>query len=111
MSGDPTNGYAEVNGLSMYYEAHGEGEPLILLHGGIGAIVAGDADSIPPAHAAEFFGLLGGGRQDGSWDYSGMTPHRLAILPGATHYDIFSSPALAPAVTPFLDASVPGADG
>lgn len=27
--------YADVNGLSMYYEEHGEGEPLVLLHGGI----------------------------------------------------------------------------
>ena len=30
--------YAEVNGLEMYYEVHGSGEPLILLHGGVGAI-------------------------------------------------------------------------
>src|SRR5215203_3147539 len=30
--------YAEVNGLSMYYEVHGSGETLILLHGGVGAI-------------------------------------------------------------------------
>jgi pimeloyl-ACP methyl ester carboxylesterase len=29
--------YAEVNGLSLYYEEHGSGEPLVLLHGGIGA--------------------------------------------------------------------------
>jgi hypothetical protein len=29
---------------------------------------------------------------------------RLAVLPGQTHYDIFGSPALAAAVTPFLDA-------
>jgi len=27
------SGYAPVNGLSMYYEIHGEGRPLILLHG------------------------------------------------------------------------------
>jgi len=33
----PTRGYAEVNGLKMYYEIHGSGEPLILLHGGAGA--------------------------------------------------------------------------
>jgi pimeloyl-ACP methyl ester carboxylesterase len=30
----PTSGYADVNGLSMYYEVHGEGEPLVFLHGG-----------------------------------------------------------------------------
>jgi alpha/beta hydrolase fold len=29
---------AAVNGLEMYYEINGEGEPLILLHGGVGAI-------------------------------------------------------------------------
>src|ERR671916_531718 len=30
--------YARVNGLDLYYEAHRDGEPLILLHGGVGAI-------------------------------------------------------------------------
>src|SRR5437899_51713 len=30
--------YASVNGLNLYYEIHGAGEPLILLHGGVGAI-------------------------------------------------------------------------
>lgn len=29
--------YASVNGLKIYYEIHGTGEPLILLHGGVGA--------------------------------------------------------------------------
>jgi pimeloyl-ACP methyl ester carboxylesterase len=70
-------------------------------------LVFGDADSISPAQAAGFFGLLGGGQRDGSWDRSGMTPHRLAILPGTTHYEIFASPALAAAVVPFLDAPLP----
>src|SRR3979411_1509382 len=27
--------YAQVNGLKLYYETHGEGRPLILLHGGL----------------------------------------------------------------------------
>jgi pimeloyl-ACP methyl ester carboxylesterase len=29
--------YAAVNGLELYYEMHGAGSPLILLHGGVGA--------------------------------------------------------------------------
>ncbi len=28
--------YADVNGISLYYEEHGSGRPLILLHGGLG---------------------------------------------------------------------------
>jgi pimeloyl-ACP methyl ester carboxylesterase len=29
--------YAEVNGINLYYETHGSGRPLILLHGGLGS--------------------------------------------------------------------------
>lgn len=29
--------YADVNGVCLYYEVHGSGRPLILLHGGLGA--------------------------------------------------------------------------
>src|SRR4051812_45600208 len=32
----PQTGYAPVNGLQMYYEIHGSGEPLVLLHGSFG---------------------------------------------------------------------------
>jgi pimeloyl-ACP methyl ester carboxylesterase len=28
--------YADVNGIGLYYEEHGSGQPLILLHGGLG---------------------------------------------------------------------------
>ncbi len=68
-------------------------------------IVVGDADGLPPSHAVEFFGLLGGGKRDASWDRSGMTHHRLAILPGLTHYDINLSTALSEAVIPFLNGA------
>jgi len=68
-------------------------------------LVIGDADGMPPSHAVEFFGLLGGGHRDAGWDGSGMTQHRLAILPGVTHYDINAVPALSAAVIPFLEKS------
>src|SRR5467141_1968716 len=34
----PTTGYAPVGGLKMYYEIHGSGEPVVLLHGAFMAI-------------------------------------------------------------------------
>ena len=67
-------------------------------------LVFADADSVRPAHIVEFYGLLGGGLRDANWDGSLRPTARLAILPGTTHYDIFASPALAPAVVGFLDA-------
>jgi len=30
-----TGAYAEVNGINLYYETHGSGRPMILLHGGL----------------------------------------------------------------------------
>jgi pimeloyl-ACP methyl ester carboxylesterase len=35
MSG--TGSYADVNGINLYYETHGSGSPLVLLHGGLGS--------------------------------------------------------------------------
>jgi pimeloyl-ACP methyl ester carboxylesterase len=32
-----TGEYADVNGIKLYYERHGSGRPLILLHGGLGS--------------------------------------------------------------------------
>lgn len=66
-------------------------------------IVAGDADIFPPVHAVELFGLLGGGQRDAGWDGSGRPKSSLAILPGLTHYNIFSNPALAATAIRFLD--------
>jgi pimeloyl-ACP methyl ester carboxylesterase len=69
-------------------------------------LVFGDADAVRTAHAVHCFELLGGGLKDGGWDGSGVSRARLAILPGLTHYNIFSSPALVSAVVPFLDAPI-----
>lgn len=70
-------------------------------------LVFADADSVRPAHVYEFFGLLGGGLRDAGWDGSDQPSNRLAVLPGATHYDILASPLLAPVVLGFLQSSVP----
>jgi pimeloyl-ACP methyl ester carboxylesterase len=40
-------GYADVNGLHLYYEVHGEGSPLVLLHGGMLTIDLNFAGLIP----------------------------------------------------------------
>ena len=32
------SGHVEINGIHYYYELHGKGEPLLLLHGGLGSI-------------------------------------------------------------------------
>ena len=66
-------------------------------------LVYGDWDSVRTSHVAQFFELLGGGKQDALWDRSGMNANRLAILPDVTHYGIFMSPLLDDVVTLFLD--------
>src|SRR5438034_1414193 len=32
-----TGQYADVNGINLYYETHGTGRPMVLLHGGLGS--------------------------------------------------------------------------
>jgi hypothetical protein len=41
------SGYADVNGLHLYYELSGEGSPLVLLHGGMLTIGLGFGTLIP----------------------------------------------------------------
>lgn len=67
-------------------------------------IVAADADMAPPSHYVEVFTLLDGGRRDGGWMGEGRPKggHALAILPGLTHYNIFSSPLFAAVTLDFL---------
>jgi pimeloyl-ACP methyl ester carboxylesterase len=35
---DKTSGHVETNGVNYYYEIHGTGEPVLMLHGGLGSI-------------------------------------------------------------------------
>jgi len=67
-------------------------------------IAAGDADMAPPSHYVEVFKLLDGGLRDGGWMGEGRPKggHALAIIPNATHYNVFLSPLLAQATLAFL---------
>jgi len=68
-------------------------------------VMAADADMAPPSHYVKVFKLLDGGLRDGGWMSEGRPKggHALAILPGLTHYNIFSSPLFAEATLAFLD--------
>ncbi|MGF6229339.1 pimeloyl-ACP methyl ester carboxylesterase [Inquilinus ginsengisoli] len=66
-------------------------------------LVFGDSDMYRPEHVVKFYQLLGGGLRDAGWQREHMSQNRLAILPGATHYDIFLSPQLPATVLPFLN--------
>ena len=70
-------------------------------------IVVGEANAARTAQDVEVFELLDGASTSARRDGSGMSRAWLAMLPATTHYDIFSSPALALAVTQFLDAPMP----
>ena len=61
-----------------------------------------DSDSIRPDHVREMAGLIGIGHRDAGYDGSAKPTNQLAVLPGATHYDILASPLFVPAVNGFL---------
>ena len=41
------SGYKPVNGINMYYEIYGEGQPLVLIHGGGSTIQTSFGNIIP----------------------------------------------------------------
>jgi pimeloyl-ACP methyl ester carboxylesterase len=69
-------------------------------------IAYADADAVRTEHIMEFFKLLGGGQKDAGMDGSSRPTGQLAILPGMTHYNILTFPALAMIVSAFLDTPI-----
>jgi pimeloyl-ACP methyl ester carboxylesterase len=49
----PQTGYAPVNGIKMYYELYGEGDPLVLIHGG-GSTIQTSFENIIPLLAVHY---------------------------------------------------------
>ncbi len=68
-------------------------------------LACADADMAPPSHYVEAFKLLDGGLRDGGWMGEGRPKggHALAVLPGLTHYNMFTSPLFAAVTLDFLD--------
>lgn len=61
----PVTGYSPVNGLRMYYEVHGQGEPLVLLHGAFMNITTnwtGWIDELAKTHKVIAVEMQGHGR-------------------------------------------------
>src|ERR1700704_4428303 len=59
--------YAEVNGINLYFETHGAGRPLILLHGGLGSgeMFGPVLPQLAERHQGVARGLQGHGRPAG----------------------------------------------
>ncbi len=59
-----TGSYADVNGINLYYERHGSGRPLILLHGGLasGEMFAPVLPALTANHEVIVVDLQGHGR-------------------------------------------------
>lgn len=74
-----TTGYALVNGLKVYYEAHGAGEALVLLHGGLGSTASFDGilPELTKIRRVITVDLQGHGRTEGA-----DRPLRMEIMAG-----------------------------
>jgi len=64
MKSEVQGNYAEVNGLTMYYEVHGAGQPLVLLHGAFGVVEGwvGVLPTLTQTHQVILVELQGHGR-------------------------------------------------
>ncbi|HEX6806749.1 MAG TPA: alpha/beta hydrolase [Gemmatimonadaceae bacterium] len=88
--GEPYDWASDVAGLPM---------PVLL--------VFTDNDSIAQRHIAEFFALLGGGVTEPGWVNTKLSPSRLAVVTGYSHYNLLASPEVPRIVERFL-AGLPG---
>ena len=67
-------------------------------------LIFADADTYHPEHMVEFYKLLGGGKRDAGLDGSQRSVNQFAIIPGATHYNLLATTAVAGLAHQFLTA-------
>ena len=102
-------GYADVNGVHMYYEVYGDGSPLVLLHGGMLTIDLNFAALIPALARAHQALLVSGDRDFTTVEHGALMQQlipgsQLAILPGTTHMQVTRrADLLLPMLARFLD--------
>jgi pimeloyl-ACP methyl ester carboxylesterase len=79
--------YAEVHGIKMYYEVHGDGRPVVLLHGGTSTIQTSFAEQVPVlarSHRVIAIEQMGHGHTGDvagrELSYEGMTEDTAALL-------------------------------
>jgi pimeloyl-ACP methyl ester carboxylesterase len=76
--------YADVNGLHMYYEIHGAGQPLLLLHGGTGSIPEKWISSFAPRFQVIAMEQMGHGRtadlMDRAFHYHDMAEDTVELM-------------------------------
>src|SRR5438445_5126584 len=80
-----SSGYADVNGIKIYHEIYGEGEPLVLLHGGLMTIgeMSTPLESFAKTHTVIAVELQGHGRTpdtDRSLSFATMGDDIAALL-------------------------------
>ena len=79
----PKTDYAPVNGLEMYYEIHGTGEPLVLLHGGITPTFGPNLENLAQTRQVIFVHLQGHGHTrdiDRPLRYESMADDMAALI-------------------------------
>ncbi len=79
--------YAEIHGIKMYYEVHGEGRPVVLLHGGTSTIQTSFTEQVPVLarnHRVIAIEQMGHGHTGDvagrELSYEGMTEDTAALL-------------------------------
>ncbi|MCU0291162.1 MAG: alpha/beta hydrolase [Thermoanaerobaculaceae bacterium] len=104
-AGPVASGYVEVSGVKLYHEIHGRGEPVLLLHGGLGS--SEEFAPVIPALAAHYRVILYDRRGHGrSYD----TPEPFVYAAMATEARAFMDAigVASAAVVGFSDGGVVG---
>jgi len=104
-AGPVARGFVEVNGVKLYHEIHGRGEPVLLLHGGLGS--SQEFAPIIPALAAHYRVILFDRRGHGH-SYDNQEPFVYAAMAAEAKAFMDAVGVASAAVVGFSDGGVVG---